>query len=80
MKKTSIHVIRSPYGGWSVIKRGASRASKTFDSKEDAIVWGEQASKSEKVEFVIHKPDGTVMSRNSYEVSSAPERKRLNHE
>jgi hypothetical protein len=67
MVKNSFHVIATPKGGWAVKKRGASRASKRFDSKESAIIWGKKISKDEGAEFVVHGRDGMITSRDSYD-------------
>lgn len=65
MPNDSIHVLRHPKG-WAVKRRNSSRASKTFDSQQDAIIWGKKASRNDGVEFVIHRPDGTVKSRDTF--------------
>lgn len=74
MAKNSFHVIPNPHGGWAVKKGDASRASRTFDTKEDAIAWGKRASKDEAAEIVIHRPDGTIRSRDSYARDPHPPR------
>jgi len=66
MAKNSFHVVPSPSGGWAVKKANSTRASKTFDTKEDAIVWGKKISKSGSAEFVIHRRDGTIGSRDNF--------------
>ena len=66
MPKNSFHVVRNPKGGWAVKKANATRASKTFDTKQDAIVWGKKLSKSDSGEIVIHGPDGTISSRDTF--------------
>jgi hypothetical protein len=45
MAKRTNHVVPSS-SGWSVKKSGSTRASKTFDNKEKAIVYGCKLSKS----------------------------------
>lgn len=63
----SNHVVTSvTNGGWAVVKSGASRASKRFRTKEEAIEFGREISKSERTVLYIHKRDGTVQNRNSY--------------
>lgn len=78
MIKNSVHVIATPKGGWSVKKRGASRASKHFDSKESAILWGKQISQNEGAEFVVHERDGMISSRDTYEREPDPAPERAN--
>ncbi len=63
--KKSNHVVPSS-SGWAVKKSGASKASRTFDTKEQAIVYGKQLSKNEKTELYIHKNNGMIQNKNSY--------------
>jgi len=53
-------------GGWAVKKSGSTRASKSFRTKDEAVRYGREKSKSEKTELYIHKKDGTIQNRNSY--------------
>lgn len=63
----SNHVVPSKSsGGWAVIKTGASRASKSFRTKDEAIQYAREKSKSEQTKLYIHKKDGTIQNRNSY--------------
>ncbi len=55
MAKKSHHVVPTPSGGWNVKKGGATRASRHFDNKQDAIQWGKQVSKNQKTDFVVHR-------------------------
>ncbi len=65
MAKKSNHVVPSS-SGWSVKKSGASRASKNFNTKEEAVKYGREMSKSEKTELYIHKKNGMIQDKNSY--------------
>ena len=65
MAKKSNHVVPSS-AGWAVKKSGAEKASKTFATKERAVVYGRELSKSEKTELFIHKSNGMIQNRNSY--------------
>lgn len=76
MAKTSHHVVPDPNGGWSVKKEGASRASKHFDQKRDAITHARSISKDQGSEFVIHRRDGTIASNDSYGNDPNPPRDR----
>jgi len=60
MPKNTHHVVRDPKGGWSVVRGGADRASKHFESKDDAIHWGQAVSRNQRTELVVHKKDGRV--------------------
>lgn len=62
----SYHVIRNPKGGWSVKKYGASRASRTFHIKRDAIAYARGVCKAKKFKLVIHKKDGAVYRLEEY--------------
>jgi hypothetical protein len=67
MSKRSNHVVPSKKrGGWTVKKSGSSRASQSFDRKEDAVKYGRELSRKEKTELYIHKRDGKIQDRNSY--------------
>ncbi|WP_339922711.1 DUF2188 domain-containing protein [uncultured Cyclobacterium sp.] len=66
MSRKSNHVVPSKSHGWAVKKTGASRASKSFDTKSEAVQYGRSISRSEKTELYIHKKDGTIQNRNSY--------------
>ena len=66
MAKKSTHVVPDPNGGWSVKRGGASRASRRFDNQRDAITYARNISRNEGAEFVIHRQDGTIRSKESY--------------
>ena len=78
-KKSTHHVVPDPNGGWSVKKEGALRASKRFDKKQDAITYARNISKNQRAEFVIHRPDGTIHSKDSYERDPYPPRDHNTH-
>jgi hypothetical protein len=65
MAKKSNHVVPSS-SGWAVKKSGADRASKVFETKDKAVDYGRELSKSEKTELFIHKSNGMIQNRNSY--------------
>lgn len=66
MARNSFHVVPNTRGGWAVKKANSIRASKNFDTKADAIVWGKKISKSGSAEFVVHGRDGTIRSRDTF--------------
>jgi hypothetical protein len=68
--------VPDPDGGWSVKKGGAERASRHFETKSDAIVWGREVSKNQRSEFVIHKKDGTIQRKDSHGNDPLPPRDR----
>ena len=66
MPANSQHVIPHPTGGWSVKKGGATRATKTFDTRKDAISFARKVSRNQGSELYIHRRDGTIRSKDSY--------------
>ena len=65
MAKKSNHVVPSS-AGWAVKKSGAEKASRIFTTREKAIAYGRNLSKSEKTELYIHKSNGMIQYKNSY--------------
>ena len=74
MSKTSKHVVPNPSGGWSVKSSGATRASKVFDTQQQAISYGRDAAKKTGTELYIHGRDGTIKNKNSYGNDPMPPR------
>jgi len=72
VSKSNQHVVPSPKGGWSVRKTGASRASKVFETKNDAIDYARSQAKEKKLELFIHNRDGTIAQKDSYGKDPAP--------
>lgn len=66
MTRKTNHVIPSKSDGWSVKKSGSVKASKNFHTKDEAVRYGRELSKSEKTELYIHKANGMIQDRNSY--------------
>jgi hypothetical protein len=66
MSKRATHVTPDPSGGWCVRRAGASRASKRFDKKQDAITYAKSISRDEGSDFIVHRADGTVDSMKSF--------------
>ena len=66
MAKKTHHVLPAPSGGWGVKKGGATRASKLFDTKKAAEVYGRSLSIREGSELVIHRMDGTIQRKDSH--------------
>jgi hypothetical protein len=51
---------------WRNISEGASRPSKTYETKAEAQEAGRESAASRGVEHLIHNQDGKISSRNSY--------------
>lgn len=65
MSKVTQHVVPSDEG-WAVKKGGSDKASKRFDTQQDAIDWGREVAKNQKAEFYIHGRDGKIREKDSY--------------
>jgi Uncharacterized protein conserved in bacteria (DUF2188) len=72
MTKTSTHVVPSSSGGWAVRNSGAVRASRTFDTQQQAVGYARTAAKKAGAELYIHGRDGTVKEKASYATSTIP--------
>jgi hypothetical protein len=69
----SNHVVSTKSnGGWAVRKSGSVRASKSFRTKAEAVLYGRMLSRSERTELYIHKRDGSIQNRNSYGNDPSP--------
>lgn len=64
-RKPAHHVVPSD-GGWDVKKEGASRASSHHATKQQAVDAGRQVSRNQGTEFVVHRKDGTIQSKDSH--------------
>lgn len=63
--KRDIHVV--PHGdAWATRKEGAQRVGATADTQRQAIERAREQARREKVEVVIHRPDGTIRDSDSY--------------
>lgn len=65
-KKKNVHVVPNPNGGWDVKREKSKKASKHTDVKSDAVEYGKNLAKKDKVEFIPHKKDGKIQNPNSY--------------
>lgn len=53
-------------GNWRNISEGASRAIKTYQTKQEAQTAGREIAIERRVEQFIHNKDGKIGERNSY--------------
>jgi hypothetical protein len=74
MSKPSKHVVPSSTGGWAVKNAGSTRASKTFDTQQQAVDYGRTAAKKVGTELYIHGRDGTIKDKRSYGNDPIPPR------
>ena len=58
------YVVSNREGGWDVIRGSALRALKHFDTKKDAVTYGQQVSRNQKTELVIHHKNGKIQCSN----------------
>lgn len=65
MAKRGQHVVPSE-DGWSVKRAGASRASSTHATQQEAIDAATRVARNQKTELYIHGRDGRIRERNSY--------------
>lgn len=63
---SSQHVVRNPKGGWSVLRSGAERASKVFETQRDAVAYARDLAQRQGLELFIHGRDGQVRERSSF--------------
>ena len=49
------YVVSNPEGGWDVIRGSALRALRHFNTKKEAVEYGQKVSRNQKTEFVIHR-------------------------
>ncbi len=66
MQRKEHHVVPSQQGGWDVKRDHASRASKHFETKREAIDWGRGVSQKQRSEFIIHNKDGKISGADSH--------------
>ncbi len=66
MANDSHHVVPNPSGGWGGKKAGASRATKHFETKREAVDHMREVSRKAHTELIIHRKDGTIERRDSH--------------
>lgn len=64
--KKSLHVVPNQSGCWDVRKSGATRASRVFESRKDAVDYARNLSRKENSGLYIHRKDGTVSHKDPY--------------
>ncbi|WP_321528842.1 DUF2188 domain-containing protein [Sedimenticola selenatireducens] len=73
-KKRDIHIVPHKEGGWATRKEGASRAGTRHRTQQDAIDRAKPQAQREKVEVVIHRPNGQIRDSDSYGNDPCPPR------
>lgn len=60
------HVLPDPEGGWDVKRGGAERASRHFDTKQDAVDYAREVSRNQGTELHIHNRNGQISQSDSH--------------
>jgi hypothetical protein len=76
MANDSHHVVPNSDGGWDVKRSKAERASKHFETKQEAVDWGRQVSRNQQTELIVHKQDGRIQNPDSHGNDPLPPRDR----
>jgi hypothetical protein len=71
MARKGQHVVQIA-GRWSVMTTGASRASKTYGTREQAIRDAREKAKSAGAKLYIHGSDGRITARFSFDGGELP--------
>jgi Uncharacterized protein conserved in bacteria (DUF2188) len=67
MTRKEVHIVPNiDKGGWDAKRENAERASKHFETKQEALDWGKAQTKNIGAEFIPHKLDGTIQNPNSF--------------
>jgi hypothetical protein len=65
--KKQIHIVpNSDRGGWDAKRPNAERASKHFETKQEAMDWSRELAKKEGLEMIPHLKTGQIQNPNSY--------------
>ncbi len=52
--------------GWAVKRAGSPKATKVFDTQQEAIERGREIAKNQRSELLIHGRDGRIREKNTY--------------
>jgi hypothetical protein len=72
MTQISRHVVPTLDERWSVRKSGASRASRIFDKKADAVAYAKSQALREHSALYIHGNDGMVTEKPDLKINLRP--------
>ncbi len=64
MPKGSLHVVQRD-GKWAVRRSGSNRASRRYDTQEEAIKEGKKIASRDRTGLFIHRKDGRIRGRDS---------------
>lgn len=60
----NVHVVPSG-GGW-IVEFDGEAASHRYPNRRDAVQVGRRLARANRVEYVLHGPDGRVRQRDNY--------------
>jgi len=66
MARKERHVVPNSDGGWDSKREKAQRASKHFETKEEAMKWSREKSRNEGSELIPHRKDGRIQNPDSH--------------
>ncbi len=61
------HVVPNINGQWAVKKSGSNKATKLFETKNEAVSYGTKVSKNQESVLIIHKKNGTIEKSKNYQ-------------
>ena len=70
-RKRNQHVVPTK-GGWAVKGAGSAKATKTFDTQQEAIQRARELARKQHSELLIHGRDGKIREKNTYGKDSHP--------
>lgn len=73
--RKEIHIVSNQSrGGWDAKRQNAGRASKHFQTKQEALEWSRNLAKREGLELIPHGLNGKIQNPNSYGNDLCPPR------
>jgi len=73
-KKKDYHVTRRSNGSWQVIREKGKRAISIKPTQGEATEVARNHARKQKVEVVIHRPNGRIRDKDSYGNDPCPKR------
>ena len=74
--KNNIHVLYKD-NEWYIKIENNDEIIKTFNTKDEAIIYGEKLAKKDKLELVIHNKNNIISNKNSYGNDSNPPKDKI---
>ncbi len=70
-RKRNQHVVPTE-DGWAVKRAGSPKATKVFDTQQEAIERGREIAKNQQSELLIHGRDGRIREKNTFGQDHCP--------